>query len=101
MPIPVRTINLLDGSISAEGNTLMFARKKYTYAAGGGAGLARTIAVTDIKGLPADYSVRVELPEDATYYITAKTQAGFTINILPRLAANTLAGGSADVLIMA
>lgn len=81
----------------------MIGRFKKTYAAGAGAGTARTIAVTssDIKQLPGDYSVRVELPEDATYWVSAKTQAGFTVNISPRLAANTLAGGSADILVIA
>jgi hypothetical protein len=46
--------------------------------------------------LPASgqYAVDIELSQDATHYITGKSSAGFTVNIQPRLAANTLAAGT-------
>lgn len=69
--------------------------------AGGSAGaaVAVAVAVPAAAGLPANgsYFVDVELSQDATYYITAKSATGFTVNLLPRLASATLAAGSLNV----
>lgn len=62
---------------------------------GGGAGAAVTVAV--VMTLPASYTVQGTPSQDATVWITAKTQAGFTVNIAPRLAASTLAAGTVDL----
>ena len=70
-------------------------------AAGSGAGAAVTVAVTGLKNLPANYAVLVNPGQDATWYISAKTNTGFTINLLPRLAANTLAAGTIDWVLVA
>jgi hypothetical protein len=67
---------------------------------GGGAGSAVTVAITG--DFPSKYAVFVDgFSQDATAYVTAKTSAGFTVNLLPRLAANTLAVGTFDVLVIA
>ncbi len=57
----------------------------------------------DITGmtLPASYAVQVEPNSDATAWVTAKTQPGFIVNFSPRLAASTLAAGTADITILA
>lgn len=63
----------------------------------GGAGATVTVAVT-VPGnvLPANgnYFVDYDLPADYTVFTTNKTAAGFTANIQPRLAANSVAAGS-------
>lgn len=70
------------------------------YGAGGGAGAAVTLAVTGLS-LPAKYAVLIgDLGQDATAFISARTQVGFTLNIRPRLAANTLAAGAVDLVIV-
>lgn len=68
--------------------------------AGGGAGQAVT---KDIAGLslPAIYTVNVIPDQDATAFVTLKTQSGFRITLRPRLAANTLSAGHVDIQIIA
>ncbi len=63
----------------------------------GGAGATVTVAVT-VPGAPlpanGNYFVDYDLPADYTVFTTAKTAAGFTVNIQPRLAANSVAAGT-------
>lgn len=70
-------------------------------AAGGGAGQAVTTALT-VAGLPQSgkYTVIVNPGQDATWYVTSKTAAGFSVVLTPRLAASTLAAGTFDVAIV-
>ncbi len=68
--------------------------------AGGGAGAAVTVAVSGLK-LPPKYAVVVNPGQDATWFVSAKTAAGFSVTLTPRLAANTLAAGTFDVVITA
>lgn len=70
-------------------------------AAGGGAGQAVTVAVAGFKNLPANMGVLVNPGQDATWWISNKTSTGFTINLAPRLAANTLAAGTVDWFLFA
>lgn len=65
---------------------------------GGGAGAAVAIPVTGLE-LPATYNVQGTPSQDATVWISARTQAGFTVNIAPRLAATTLSAGTIDILV--
>lgn len=69
-------------------------------AAGGSAGAAVTVAVTGLS-LPAKYFVSVSPNQDARWYISAKTQSGFTVNLLPGLASETIAAGTIDLAIFA
>ncbi len=66
----------------------------------GGAGATVTVAVT-IPGAPlpanGNYFVDYDLAADYTVFTTAKTAAGFTVNIQPRLASNSVAAGSFNV----
>ncbi len=68
--------------------------------AGGGAGQSVTTAVAGLR-LPAAYDVIVTPNQDAVAYVTSKTLTGFSVVLNPRLAANTLAAGTFDVLIVA
>ena len=51
--------------------------------------------------LPAKFSVEAMPSQDATCWITNKTQTGFTVNLAPRLAASSLAAGTVDIMIAA
>jgi hypothetical protein len=69
-------------------------------AAGGSAGASVAVSVLAQESvLPpsGQYAVSVQLSQDATYYVTGQSFAGFTVNIQPRLAANTLAAGTFNV----
>lgn len=61
--------------------------------AGGGAGLAVNIDVTGLD-LPSSFGVIVNPGQDATWYITNKTNQGFRIVLAPRLAASTIAANA-------
>ena len=77
--------------------------KQAANGAGGGAGAAVTTAITGLN-LPANYLVIVTPNQDAVPYVptdSTKTQNGFHVVLNPRLAANTLAAGTFDVLIVA
>lgn len=65
---------------------------------GGGAGAAVAIAITGLE-LPATYNVQLNPSQDATVWVSARSQTGFTVNIAPRLAATTLSAGAIDVLV--
>ncbi len=69
-------------------------------AAGGSAGASVAVAITGLS-LPPNYNVHVEVDQDANAWISSKTQSGFTVNLEPRLAANTLAAGTFNVTIVA
>lgn len=72
---------------------------------GGGAGLAVTTTVTlpASANLPANYAVLVNPGQDATWFVpsASKTFDSFNVTLTPRLAANTLAAGTFDVVILA
>lgn len=76
-----------------------------TNAVGGGAGASVTTTVTlpTSASLPANYSVLVNPGQDATWYVPAnsKTSNSFNVVLTPRLAANTLAAGTFDVVVVA
>ena len=60
-----------------------------------------TLAVTWSEPVATPYTVILSPIEDCTYFITNKTTVGFTLNVSPRLAANALAGGSVEILLLA
>lgn len=72
-------------------------------AAGGGAGAAvtTTVQLPTSANLPANYSVLVNPGQDATWYVSNKTFDSFQVTLTPRLAANTLAAGTFDAVIIA
>lgn len=70
-----------------------------TYPSGASAGVASTVAVTWGEPVPTPYTVLVSPVEDSTYFITSKTATSCILNVAPRLAASTLAGGTVEVLL--
>ncbi len=72
-------------------------------AAGGSAGAAvvTAVALPSTADLPANYAVVVNPGQDATWFVSGKTATGFNVTLTPRLATNTLAAGTFDVVIHA
>ncbi len=92
---------VLDGSSATfTDRTILGVQANVANAVGGGAGAAVTTAVTFSEQLPANYAVFVTPNQDATAYVTSKTSTGFNVVLEPRLAANTLAAGTFDVLVI-
>ena len=84
-----------------KGRIMLACAFSQTTAAGSGAGVAVQFVVSGLVGLPTNFGVLVNPGQDATWYISAKNSTGFTINLTPRLAANTLATGSIDWFLFA
>ncbi len=104
MGIDIHTVEAVDGSQQSRTDRVLFwLQFAVANAAGGSAGAAVSTAVTfpATANIPANYFVDVEVSQDCTYYITSKTQAGFTVVMTPRLAANTLASGTFNVRVEA
>lgn len=91
---PVHTIALQNGSLVASPDRLLLGLFSTTNLVGGGAGAAVTKAVTFVESMPANYFVEFDAGQDVVCFATLKTSLGFTININPRLAANTVAAGT-------
>lgn len=101
MSIPIHTISVPDAANGyARSDRIFMGLITVSYGAGGSAGAAVTAAVM-VGDLPATYSVFMGASADATAFVTSQTSTGFTLNVSPRLAANTLAAGSMKVLIVA
>lgn len=100
--LPLHTLEVQDGSTLAQSDRLLVAlRMAVANLIGGGAGTLVTVAVTFAQPMPANYVVLADTGQDTVNFATAKTTLGFTLNILPRLAANTVAAGAVNILILA
>lgn len=90
---------------AADGTTLNVADRAYfgtltaTYPAAA-VGVVSTLAVTWTEPVPMPYTAVMSPVEDSTYFITAKTTLGFTLNVAPRTALLTLAGGTVEILLV-
>lgn len=98
----LHTVAVSDASdaLAQADRLFMLLKKAFANGAGSGAGAALAVPISGLR-LPAFYAVFVNPGQDATWYITNRTQAGFTVNLAPRLAANTLAAGTFDLLVLA
>lgn len=100
----MHTVEVPDGSAPAWQDRVIIAMiPGVVNAAGGGAGAAVTTAVSGLVNLPANYGVFINPGQDATWFIPSgsKTATGFNVTLTPRLAANTLAAGTFDVIVVA
>lgn len=102
MSLPVHTVNIVKGSTQPS-NPFEISHGTLVAVAnvvGSGAGASVTTAITGLT-LPANsnYGVIVTPNQDAVAYVTSKTTTGFSVVLNPRLAANTLAAGTFDVII--
>jgi len=98
----IHTIAVPDGAVpQLEDRVVVGALANVANGAGSGAGAALAVPLTGFDDLPANYAVLVNPGQDATWYVSAKSATGFTVTLTPRLAANTLAAGSFDVVVVA
>lgn len=99
MPVPKHVI--IDHGGFAKSDAVTMAQKvAVANVIGGGAGLSVVTAVTFADPMPnASYGVQVTPNQDAVAFVSGKTTTGFNVTLYPRLAANTLAVGTFDVLI--
>lgn len=67
--------------------------------AGGNPGAEVILDITSLEDMPVSYSVVAMPDQDAVCFATNKTATGFTLNINPRLASETLVAGTVDILI--
>lgn len=101
MPLDFHTTEVPDGSTPARQDRVIIGMLPgVANVAAGSAGTAVTTAVS-MSGLPSSYSVVVNPGQDATWYVSGKTASGFNVVLTPRLAANTLAAGTFDVVVVA
>jgi hypothetical protein len=103
MAINKHTVAVLDGTVGSPFTDRLQIGQILGVAnlIGGGAGQVVTTAVTFAEPLPPNYQVIVTASQDATAWVSGKTALGFNVNLEPRLAANTLAAGTFDLLIIA
>ena len=102
MSIDLHTVSLIPGTVLARSDQLVLGQLlAVANPAGGIAGASVTVSVSFAGQLPPSYFVDVCPSADVTWYITAKTSSGFTVNLNPRLAANTIAAGTFDVRVTA
>lgn len=97
--IPIHSISLLPGSISAQNNQFIFGRFKIPNVIGGAPDAAVATVVNTIGELPPDYTVLPVPASDTHAWISAKTAGGFTLNLRPLVSGVTLPVGSTDVII--
>ena len=102
MGLDIHTIDVVPGSNpTAQPDRVLFALLEgVPTVAGGSAGAAVVTAIAGLQ-LPANYAVQVTPNQDATAFVSGKTNTGFNVTLNPRLAANTLAAGTVDIAIFA
>lgn len=102
MAIDLHTIAVSDSSdpLAQSDRLVLVLKKGVVSPVGSAAGAAVAVVLTGMR-LPLSYVPVVTVNQDATHWITNRTQAGFTVNIAPRLAANTLAASTFDVAVFA
>lgn len=102
MAIVKHFTSLLDGSTSAFTDREFVGRQlAVANAAGSGAGTTVSTVVTFLEPLPSSFTAFVQPGQAAVWWISAKTEYGFTVNLAPLLAATVLAAGTFDVVLSA
>lgn len=99
MGLSYQSLYAPDGLATNRSDAVIFGTVSATYASAS-AGVASTVAVTWTEPVPTTYCAVMSPVEDCTYYLTSKTTLGFTLNVLPRLAANSLAGGTVEIMVV-
>jgi hypothetical protein len=100
MAVVKHSTAVLDGSNGTFTDRTIIGLQLAVANASGGAGVAVTTVVTFPEPLPPTYTVVIQAYQDCTSYVTTKTTFGFSVVLTPRLAANSLASGTFDVMIV-
>lgn len=100
MGIAYHNIYAVDGAALNVADRVFMGTVAVTYTAAA-AGVATTpVVLVWQEPIPTPYHVTLSPIEDCTWFITAKTTLGCTVNVFPRLAANSLVGGTTEILIV-
>ena len=95
--LDIHTIRIPQGGAAPAQQDRLSLITQYGVANGAGAAGATVTVAVVIPGAPlpanGNYFVNYDMPADYTVFTTNKTAAGFTVNIQPRLAANSVAAG--------
>lgn len=95
------TIEVPDGAFpSREDRTLIGVLANQANPVGSAAGAIVTVAVA-IDDLPDNYAVSVNPGQDCRWYVDAKTNGGFNVNLVPVTGTDTIAAGTFDVAVLA
>ncbi len=96
----MHTISLrrIDGS-GIEDRKIFVSLPMQAMPAGANPGAAVTLEITSLEDMPASYSIVAMPDQDAVAFATNKTANGFTLNVNPRLASETLVAGTVDILV--
>jgi len=102
MAIDKRVVAVLDGSTAAfTDRELLGVQFGISNPAGASAGASVSVVVTFAEPLPSlGFGVWIGHHQDATAFVTNETLDGFTVTLSPRLASETLAAGTFDVMIL-
>ncbi len=104
MSIDLHTVSLVAGTTPLRSNALFVGAMTVSNAVGSAAGASVTVSVAAPAGkaFPGSaYKVVATPNQDAVAFVTGKSASGFTLTLNPRLAANTLAAGTVDLMIIA
>lgn len=98
----LHTIEAVDGLNNfARTDRVFLGMQSVAFAAGAAAGDSVTATVTWNEPLPTTYEVFFAPQADIAAYVSAPTALGFTVNVQPRLATETIAAGNIGVLVVA
>lgn len=100
MAVPIHSLEVIGGGFNKPDRISIAIQMAVASLIGGGAGQSITTAVTFADPIELPYAVFVQPDQDAVAYIANKTRDGFDLVLYPRLAANTLAVGATDILIV-
>jgi hypothetical protein len=102
MGLDIHTIAVPGGMMGyANSDRVILGLETVAYSAGTAAGDSVTVDVTFTEPLPTTFQVFFAPQADVTAYASSPTAMGFTLNIQPRLATETIAAGSIGLLIVA
>lgn len=102
MPLDMNVVEVPTGSdVNRTDRKIIAHKAAVANVVGASAGASVATVVSGFTELPASYAVVVTPNQDAVAYVTAKSNTGFTVTLNPRLAANTLAAGTFDVVVLA
>lgn len=97
---PIHTLNFIDKSNLSHQDQVVAFKDTVANVIGGSAGAAVTTAVAFVEPVKTPYQVFATPNQDAVAHVTNKTAMGFDLVLRPRLATDTLAVGTVDVLVL-
>lgn len=101
MAIIVHTVEVKDGGDGLANQDRLTVLPMTVANGAGGAGATVTVAVAFSDPVPLPYKVFFDAGQGVLCFATEKNVMGFTLNINPRLAADSVAAGSVSMMVVA